>query len=78
MNPAISDNADRTSLGEPNVPQVYGIILANRKILSNSKSGKVTFLKYFHLPSFNKFLVAGPMTPRGDRLRAKDYFGTAN
>jgi hypothetical protein len=40
MNPAISDNADRTSLGEPNVPQVYGISIANQLFLSTFKSGK--------------------------------------
>jgi hypothetical protein len=67
MNPAISDNADRTSLGEPNVPQVYGISIPSQLFLSNPKSVKVTFLKYFHLPSFNKFLVAGPATPSGER-----------
>jgi len=39
--PAISDNADRTSLGEPNVPQVYGISIPTPSFLSNPKSGKV-------------------------------------
>jgi hypothetical protein len=40
MNPAISDNADRTSLGEPNVPQVYGVSISTPSFLSNLKSGK--------------------------------------
>jgi hypothetical protein len=64
MNPAISDNADRTSLGEPNVPQVYGISIPSQLFLSNPKSVKV--IPY--IPSFNKFLVAGPTTPR-DAIR---------
>jgi hypothetical protein len=39
--PAISDNADRTSLGKPNVPQVYGISISSQLFLSNSKSVKL-------------------------------------
>jgi hypothetical protein len=41
--PAISDNADRTSLGEPNVPQVYDTSISTPSFLSNSKSGKTNF-----------------------------------